>query len=58
MKRSHLKSIANKTKKSNDMQAYNEQRNVVVDLNKKAKRNLFNSIEVLPNQGSKTFWKV
>ena len=58
MKRSHLKSIANKTKKSNDMQAYKKQRNVVVNLNKKAKRNLFNSIEVSPNQGSKTFWKV
>ena len=58
MKRSHLKSIANKTKKSDDMQAYKKQRNIVVNLNKKAKRNLFNSIEVSPNQGSKTFWRV
>ena len=40
MKRSQLKSIAYKTGKDTDMSNFPKQRNVVVNLNKKEKKNV------------------
>ena len=58
MTRSRLKSIANKTGNPEDLQAYKRQRNYIVSLNKKAKRMLFNNLDINPSPGHKQFWKV
>ena len=52
MKRSRLKSLANKTKKPEDMINYKRQRNLVVRLNRESKKSFYNST----NQKSKHFW--
>ena len=54
MKRSRLKNIAIKTKSNEDMAAYKKQRNLVVNLNRQAKKDRF------ANTGTKSrnFWKV
>ena len=56
MKRSHLKSIANKTKSPSDKENYRKQRNLVVKLNKQQKKTLFDIINFDTN-GNKSFWK-
>ena len=56
MKRSRLKNVANKTKSPLDISNYKKQRNLVVSLNKKQKKALFNSIN-LDNKNNKSFWK-
>ena len=57
MKRSKLKNIANKTKLLEDMTNYRKQRNLVVSLNRKEKKKLFDSVNV--NSGnSNNFWKI
>ena len=52
MKRSKLKALANKTKYPEDVANYKQQRNLVVRLNKQAKKAYFNST----NRKTKHFW--
>ena len=56
MKRSRLKNIANRTNSPEDVDNYRKQRNLVVSLNKKQKKALFDNID-LDKNGSKSFWK-
>ena len=53
MKRSRLKNKANKTKKPTDIRNFKKQRNYVVNMNKQAKIEYFNSYN---SADSKTFW--
>ena len=55
MKRSKLKRIANQTGSLKDIADYRKQRNLVVKLNRQAKKNFFRS--ATSHNGSKTFWK-
>ena len=52
MKRTHLKSLANKSNKPEDWAHYRTQRNLVLKLNKQAKKAFFNST----TRKSKHFW--
>ena len=54
MKRSQLKSKANKTKSVDDLIKYKKQRNLVVKLNKNCKKEFFDNLETKNN--SKLFW--
>ena len=54
MKRSRLKNIFNKTRNINDFTAYKKQRNLVVNMNRKAKRKFFETVESTKN--GKQFW--
>ena len=56
MKRSRLKNIANKSKNHIDIEKFKRQRNLVVKMNRAAKKSLFNKIEP-PRSGGKMFWK-
>ena len=53
MVRSKLKNKANKTKNSDDIARYRKQRNLVVNLNRRAKKSYFNN----SMHSSKSFWK-
>ena len=55
MKRSPLKSFANKTGKDIDLYKFRKQSNLVVNLNKKEKKNFLNSLPV--ENDSKPFWE-
>ena len=55
MKRSQLKSIANKIGKDIDLYNFRKQRNLVVNLNKKEKKKYLNSL--LIENDSKPFWE-
>eukprot|EP00794_Sanderia_malayensis_P018339 gene18339-20183_t len=57
MRRSQLKNIANKTNKKEDIKRYREQRNVVVRMNKNAKREYYRSIQAKSIENDKKFWK-
>ena len=57
MKRSRFKNIATRSQKPEDWASYRIQRNLVVNINKKAKKTLFNSVDINSSQGSKAFWK-
>ena len=57
MKRSRLKNIATRSQKPEDWSNYRIQRNLVVNINKKAKKTLFDSVDINSSQGSKAFWK-
>ena len=46
MKRSQLKSIANKTGKDIDLHKFRKQRNLVVNLNEKEKKNFLYSFSI------------
>ena len=54
MKRSELKSKANRTKRPNDISGYKKQRNLVVRLNKERRIEYFENLEIL--RSSKPFW--
>ena len=54
MKRAHLKNVANRTGLKTDSMAYKQQRNIVVSLNKKAKKAFFSNIQVKTD--AKSFW--
>ena len=54
MKRAHLKNIANKSGLESGIHAYKHQHNLVVSLNKKAKRDFFSSIKI--KKDAKSFW--
>ena len=55
MKRSRLKNIANKTRNPKDISNYKIQRNLVVKLNLKSKKDFFRGLD--PKGDSKPFWK-
>ena len=55
MKRSRLKNAAVRSKKPEDWAAYKRQRNLVVSINRKAKKEFFSSIGT--DSSTKSFWK-
>ena len=55
MKRSQLKIIANKTSKDIDLYKFRKQGNLVVNLNKKEKKEFLNSLSI--GNDSKPFWE-
>ena len=55
--RSTLKRIANRSKRDEDVRKYEDQRNVVVKLNVKAKQQHFMSIQSKIIDNEKKFWK-
>ena len=57
MKRTNLKNIANKSKREADIRNYKDQRNHVVNLNIKTKREYFKSIQSRTIENDKKFWK-
>ena len=57
MLRTNLKNIANKTKREQDIRRFKDQRNLVVKLNVKAKRDYFKSIQSKSIENDKQFWK-
>ena len=59
MTRSRLKNRANKSGKEEDLQAYKKQRNLVLKLNRKAKKNFLKScISTNDKMKNKNFWKL
>ena len=59
MTRSRLKSKANKSGKEEDLKAYKKPRNLVLKLNRKAKKNLLKScISTNDKMKNKNFWKL
>ena len=59
MTRSRLKNKANKSGKEEDLKAYKKQRNLVLKLNRKAKRNFLKScISTNVKMKNKSFWKL
>ena len=56
MKRSRLKNKANKTGNPEDMANYRAQRNLVVNMNRRAKKSLFDSVE--HKTENKNFWAI
>ena len=57
MLRTNLKNIANKTKREQDIRRFKDQRNLVVKLNVKAKRDDFKLIKSKSIENDKQFWK-
>ena len=57
MKRTNLKNIANESKREADIRIYKDQRNHVVSLNIKTKREYFKSIQSTTIENGKKFWK-
>ena len=58
MLRTNLKRKANKTKKEEDFRRYKKQRNLIVKMNKKAKRDYYKSISPKSIDNDKKFWKM
>ena len=56
-RRSTLKNIANRSKREEDIRKYKDQRNLVVKLNVKAKKQHFTSIQSKTIDNEKKFWK-
>ena len=56
MKRTRLKNIANETKDQNDLDRYKKQRNRVVQINKRAKRDFFRELDPTKVGNDKVFW--
>ena len=57
MKRTRLKKKANKTGKKEDLERYKKQRNIIVNMNRKAKRDFYNSVNVNTIDNDRKFWK-
>ena len=57
MTRSTLKNKSNKSGKTEDFEKYKIQRNLVVKMNRKAKFDVYRSIEPRSIANEKTFWK-
>ena len=57
MKRMRLKNIANKSKSHNDFQRYKKQRNLVVKINRMAKRQFYANLDPMVVGKDKVFWK-
>ena len=58
MDRSRLKSIATMSQKPEDWASYKRQRNLVVNINRKAKKTFFDSANIDSSHGSKEFWNI
>ena len=59
MIRSRLKNKANKSRKEEDLKAYKKQQNLVLKLNRKAKKNFLKScISTNDKMKNKNFWKL
>ena len=59
MTRSRIKNKANKSGKEEDLKAYKKQRNLVLKLNRKAKKNFLKScISTNDKMKNKNFWKL
>ena len=58
MLRTNLKKKANKTKKEEDVRRYKKQRNLIVRMNKKAKREYYKSILTKSIDNDRKFWKM
>ena len=56
--RSRLKNIANKTKKETDINKYKSQRNRVVKMNRKLKRDFYKSVDPKKINTDTKFWKM
>ena len=56
--RTNLKNKANKTKKEEDVRRYKKQRNLIVKMNKKAKRDYYKSISPKSIDNDRKFWKM
>ena len=56
MKRSKLKNIVNKSNNPDYMAGYRRQRNIVVNMNRKANRSYFDSVD--EKFSYKDFWKI
>ena len=57
MKRTRLENIANKTKNQDDFQKYKAQRNLVVKMNRREKRQFYDSLDPTVIGKDKHFWK-
>ena len=57
MVRTNLKKVANKSGSTEDMRKYKDQRNLVVKLNRRKKREYFESIQSKTIENDKQFWK-
>ena len=57
MKRTRLKNIANKSKSHDDFQRYKKQRNLVVKINRLAKRQFYANLDPTVVGKDKVFWK-
>ena len=57
MKGTRLKNIANRTKTKGDLQKYKAQRNLVVQMNIKTKRQFYASLDLTAVGKDKNFWK-
>ena len=57
MKRTRLKKRANKTGKKEDLKKYKQQRNLIVNMNRNAKRDFYNSVNVNTIDNDRKFWK-
>ena len=56
--RSRLKNIANKTKKETDINKFKSQRNLVLKVNRKLKRDFYKSVDPKKINTDKNFWKM
>ena len=57
MRRTRLKNRSVKTRNEADFQRYRLQRNLVVKLNKRAKREYFGNLDMNSIKDNKSFWK-
>ena len=57
MLRTNLKNRANKTKDQEDIRKYRKQRNLVVKMNKIAKREFYTSLDPKKVETNRNFWK-
>ena len=57
MQRTRLKNKANKSHDENDLQRYREKRNLIVKMNRRAKKEYFKNLDLKDSTKSKRFWK-
>ena len=57
MTRTRLKTRANKSGNDEDRKKYKQQRNLIVSMNRKAKRDLYHSVDINAIDNDKKFWK-
>ena len=57
MKRTRLKNRANKSGNDEDRKKYKQQRNLIVSMNRKAKRDFYHSVDINAIDNDKKFWK-
>ena len=57
MTRTRLKNRANKSGSEEDYKKYKRQRNVIVSMNRKAKRDFYHSVDANTIDNDKKFWR-